>query len=394
MLAITTLLGRVQTATDHLRFDENQTEAWHRPVVVWTSTRRCNLMCAHCYASAQSTSFPGELTTKEARRMLTDFAEFGVPELLISGGEPLTRIDILDLAVYAHSLGMRVTLSTNGTLITPYIAKRIAEIGVGYVDISLDGLEATHDRFRGQAGAFEAAMQGLRNCHAAGLKTGLRLTLTRHTVQDLDDLFEIVERDGIERVCFYHLVPSGRGRFLQDDLLSPPEIRVVVDSIIRRADDCVHRGLPVEISTADNHSDLGYLYLWALREKGLEVAERIRAAARHGGGNSSGIAVAHVDFRGQVHPDQFWWQAALGNVRLKPFSTIWSDPTNQLLLDLRDRKELLKGRCHDCRFLDICNGNFRARAAALTGDQWAPDPACYLSDEEIGIIESESRSAS
>ena len=326
--------------------------------------------------------------------MLADFAEFGVPVLLISGGEPLTRIDILDLAVYARSLGMRVTLSTNGTLITPYIAKRIAEIGVGYVGISLDGVEATHDTFRGQAGAFEAALQGLRNCRAAKLRTGLRLTLTRHTVQDLDGLFEIVEREGIERVCFYHLVPSGRGRFIQDDLLTPRETRAAVDSIIRRADDYVQRGMPIEILTVDNHTDAAYLYLWALREKGPEVAERIRAEARRGGGNRSGIAIAHVDFRGQVHPDQFWWQAALGNVRLKPFSTIWSDTSNQLLADLRDRKSLLKGRCHDCRFLDICNGNFRARAASLTGDQWAPDPACYLSDEEIEVAEAEVSNAS
>jgi radical SAM protein with 4Fe4S-binding SPASM domain len=321
--------------------------------------------------------------------MLADFAEFGVPVVLLSGGEPLTRIDILDLAIYARSLGMRVTLSTNGTLITPYIAKRIAEIGVGYVGISLDGVEATHDSFRGQAGAFEAAMHGLRCCRAAGVKTGLRLTLTRHTVQDLDALFEIVEREGIERVCFYHLVPSGRGRFLQDDLLTPLETRAAVDTIIRRADDYVRRGMPIEVLTVDNHADAGYLYLWALREKGPEVAERIRDQARRGGGNRSGVAIAHVDFRGQVHPDQFWWQAALGNVRLKPFSTIWSDASIQLLADLRNRKELLKGRCHDCRFLDICNGNFRARAAALTGDQWAPDPACYLTDEEIGVSEAE-----
>jgi radical SAM protein with 4Fe4S-binding SPASM domain len=315
--------------------------------------------------------------------MLSDFAEFGVPVVLLSGGEPLTRIDILDLAVYARSLGLRVTLSTNGTLITPYIAKRIAEIGVGYVGISLDGMEATHDSFRGQAGAFEAAMEGLRSCRAAGVKTGLRLTLTRHTVRDLDGLFEIVDREGIERVCFYHLVPSGRGRFLQDDMLTPRETRAVVETIIQRSDDYVRHGVPIEILTVDNHTDAAYLYLWALREKGPEVAERIRAVARRSGGNRSGIAIAHVDFRGQVHPDQFWWQAALGNVRLKPFSTIWSDPSNQLLLDLRDRKGLLKGRCHDCRFLDICNGNFRARAAAQTGDHWAPDPACYLSDEEI-----------
>jgi radical SAM protein with 4Fe4S-binding SPASM domain len=340
-------------------------------------------MCAHCYATAQSTSFPGELSNKEARRMLEDLAAFGVPVVLLSGGEPLARPDILPLAAHARELGIRVTISTNGTLITPEVAQSIAAIGVSYVGISLDGMEQTHDRFRGQSGAYQAALQGLRNSRAAGIKTGLRLTLTRHTAGDLDTLFDLVDAEGIGRVCFYHLVPTGRGRFLRDDMLSPEATRTEVERIFRRAADYVDRGKPVEILTVDNHADAALLYLWAQRERGAAEADRIWEEASRSGGNRSGIAISHIDFRGQVHPDQFMWQTSLGNVRTKSFSKIWSDSTNPVLTGFRNRRPLLKGRCSSCRFLDLCNGNVRARAEALTGDLWAADPACYLTDDEI-----------
>ncbi|MCC6173711.1 MAG: radical SAM protein [Chloroflexi bacterium] len=383
MLGVSTLLGGKRSETDHLRYGLDQDRAWHRPVVVWTVTRSCNLACLHCYASAGDRPFPGELSTAEARTMLEDLAAFGVPVILLSGGEPLRRPDILDLASYARSLGIRVTISTNGTLIDPDVAARLYEIGVGYVGISLDGLEETHDYFRGQKGAFKASIQGIRNCRAAGLKVGVRLTLTRHTVRDLDPLFGLIEQEGVQRACFYHLVPAGRGRFLQDDLLPPDEARSAVERIFERAADFVDRKVPLEILTVDNHVDGALLYLWARRERGAEEAERIREQLLRSGGNRSGIAVSHIDNRGEVHPDQFWWQKALGNVRKRPFSEIWSDLSNPLLAGLRERQPLLQGRCGSCAFLDICNGNFRARAEALTGDTWASDPGCYLSDREI-----------
>ncbi len=383
MLGVSRLLGGVRTETDHLRYGARQEDAWHRPVIVWTVSRRCNLSCLHCYAAAADKPFPGELTTDEARAMIRDLAAFGVPVLLLSGGEPLMRPDVLDLASYARALGIRVTISTNGTLITPEVARRLRSIGVGYVGISLDGLEPTHDRFRGQQGAFRAALQGIRNSRAEGLRVGVRLTLTRHTVADLQEIFHIVEREGIERVCFYHLVPSGRGRFLYEDLLTPAEARAAVDDIFRRAADYVARGVPVEVLTVDNHADAAYLYLWVLRERGPAEAEQLRRVLARSGGNRSGIAIGHIDNRGEVHPDQFWWQNSLGNVRQRPFSAIWSDSQHPVLSALRNRRDHLKGRCRHCRFLDLCNGNFRARAAALAGDPWAPDPGCYLTDEEV-----------
>ena len=383
MLGVTRLLGGQRTETDHLRFGADQAQAWHRPVVVWTVTRRCNLACLHCYAAAADRPFPGELSTAEATAMLEDLAAFGVPVLLISGGEPLVRPDVLDLAQHAASLGIRVTLSTNGTLITPEVAERLRTVGVGYVGISLDGIGPTHDYFRGQDGAFEAALRGIRTARAAGLRVGVRLTLTRHTIRDLDGLFELLEREGVQRVCFYHLVPAGRGRFLANDLLTADETRAAVELVFERAADLVRRGVPIEVLTVDNHADGPYLSLWARQVLGDASAEQIESTLARGGGNRSGIAIAHIDNRGEVHPDQFWWRANLGNVRERPFSSIWSDQTQPLLAGLRNRRSLLKGRCGGCGLLDLCNGNFRARAAALSGDPWASDPSCYLSDDEI-----------
>ncbi|MCC7107367.1 MAG: radical SAM protein [Chloroflexi bacterium] len=385
MLGVTRLLGGVQTETDHLRYGPGQGEAWHRPVVVWTVTRKCNLACIHCYAAAGNQDFPGELSHEEGRALLKDLADFGVPVVLFSGGEPLIRPDILELATYARELGLRITFSTNGTLVTPEIAGRLKRLGVGYVGISLDGIDETHDYFRGVKGAFEAALAGIRHCQAAGLRVGVRLTLTRHTVRDLDNLFELLQREHIDRVCFYHLVPSGRGRTLIADLLDPVEARAAVENIFRRAADYVERGVPIELLTVDNHTDAAFLYLWLQRERGQAEADRVRAILAGSGGNRSGIAIGHVDNRGNIHPDQFWWKCVLGNVRKRPFSEVWSDLSNPVLAGLRDRRPLLKGRCAECRFLDICNGNFRSRAATLTGDPWAPDPSCYLTDEEIGV---------
>jgi radical SAM protein with 4Fe4S-binding SPASM domain len=384
MLGVTRLLGGHRTETDHLRYGPRQHDAWHRPVVVWTTTRSCNLACVHCYAAATNRPPSGELSTGEARAMIEDLAAFGVPVLLLSGGEPLRRPDLLDLMAHARSLGLHVTLSTNGTLISRTVAEQLRAVGLGYVGISLDGAEATHDRFRGQQGAFRAALRGIRNAKAAGLRVGLRLTLTRHTVHDLPDLFAFAEREGIDRICFYHLVPSGRGRFLLSDLLSPAEVRSAVDIIFRRAAEYVAQGAPIEILTVDNHADAAYLYLWVRRYVGEARAEEVRTALERNGGNRSGVAIAHIDNRGNVHPDQFWWQCSLGNVRARPFSAIWADTSHPMLAALRHRRPFLKGRCGRCRFLDLCNGNLRARAVGLVGDPWAPDPGCYLTDEEVG----------
>ncbi|NHM28393.1 putative heme d1 biosynthesis radical SAM protein NirJ1 [Desulfofundulus sp. TPOSR] len=390
MISISKLLLDTANFGDQLRYtpsSRNQihgTTAGQGPVVVWNMTRTCNLRCIHCYANADNQKHPGELTTAEAKKFIDDLAAFKVPVLLFSGGEPLMRQDFFELAAYATSRGIRTTVSTNGTLITPAVARRLKEIGVGYVGISLDGTGENNDHFRGRPGAFQAALEGIRNCLAVGQRVGLRFTINRHNFHQMEAIFDLIERENIPRVCFYHLVYSGRGKEMLKDDITQQESRAALDLIMERTLDFHRRGLSKEILTVDNHADGIYVYL-KLRERDLQRAERVYQLLLHNGGNRSGIAIAAVDWEGNVHPDQFTPQHTFGNVREKSFGEIWTDLSQPILAGLKNRRPLLKGRCARCRWLEICNGNFRTRAEAVFNDFWAPDPACYLTDEEIGI---------
>ncbi len=360
-----------------LQFSEDK-----KPVVVWNVSRRCNLRCRHCYSNSADQNYDGELSTEEGVALLDDLADYGVPVILFSGGEPLLRPDIFKLVEHARFNGMRAVISTNGTLITAENAARFKEIGLSYIGVSLDGVGETNDHFRGKAGAFNDALQGIRFARAAGVKVGLRFTISRHTVNDIDLIFDLLESENIPRVCFYHLVYSGRGNSLAGDDLSHAEARVAINLIMDRTRTLHDSGNPVEVLTVDNHCDGPYLYL-RLKEEDPEHAAKVLDLLQMNGGNGSGQAIGCVSWDGTVYPDQFWRNCPLGNVRERPFSGIWSDASHPVLSLLRRRKEYLKGRCRSCRWLAICNGNLRARAQAASNDMWAQDPACYLTDEEI-----------
>jgi 12,18-didecarboxysiroheme deacetylase len=353
-----------------------------RPVVVWNVTRRCNLKCVHCYAQAKDISFNNELTTGEGKRLIDDLAGFGAPVLLFSGGEPMVRPDLAELAGYAVQKGMRAVISTNGTLITREKARILKEIGLSYVGISLDGMEAVNDRFRGVRGAYAKALEGIRNCQEAGIKVGLRFTINKANVAEIPKIFNLLEEMQIPRICFYHLVYAGRGSKLIQDDLSHAETRAAVDLIIDRTKDLHDRGKPKEVLTVDNHADGPYLYL-RLRRENPERAKGVLELLKMNEGNNSGRGIGCVSWDGEVYADQFWRHYSFGNVRQRPFSTIWTDTSEPLLGKLKEKKRHVKGRCATCRWLDICGGNFRVRAEAVSGDVWAPDPACYLSDDEI-----------
>ena len=395
MISVTKLLFATEYFGDSLRYTDNAHKARNGvregmgPVVVWNSTRTCNLKCRHCYMSSDAKKYQNELTTAEAKQFIDDLADFNVPVLLFSGGEPLIRPDFFELADYAAKKGVRPTLSTNGTLITPEVARKIKDIGVGYVGITLDGLREVNDKFRGKAGAFEAAMNGIKNCVAVDQRVGLRFTINHHNIQELENIFDFIEEENINRVCFYHLVYSGRGNQMMDEDVTAEESRRAMDIIIRRTRDFEERGLKKEILTVDNHCDGVYMYLKALQEGKDELAQQIKKYIAMNGGNRSGMAFAEVDPLGYVHPDQFTQHHTFGNVRERKFGDIWQDTTNPIMAGLKDRKLLLKGRCSKCKFLDNCNGNFRTRAEARTGDFWESDPSCYLTDEEIGITGAE-----
>ena len=361
-----------------------QFSADKRPVVVWNVTRRCNLKCIHCYAHAKDKAFKNELSTDEGKALLDDLAQFGVPVILFSGGEPFVREDLPELARYAVKLGMRAVVSTNGTLITPERARIFKEIGLSYVGISLDGMEEVNDRFRGVKGAFQAALKGIRNSQEAGLKVGLRFTMNRLNAAEIPAIFDLLEDLDVPRICFYHLVYAGRGSKLVEEDLVHEETRAAVDLIMDRTKDLHDRGKPKEVLTVDNHADGPYLYLRLLKED-PERAKEVLELLKMNEGNSSGRGIGCVSWDGSVHADQFWRHYSFGSVRERPFSEIWTDTSNSLMKKLKDKKRYVKGRCAQCKWLDICAGNFRVRPEAVTGDLWAADPACYLTDQEIGI---------
>ncbi|MFC1966493.1 radical SAM protein [Chloroflexota bacterium] len=381
MISITRLLCDAVGPGDHLRYEKKDVP---KPVVVWNCTRQCNLSCIHCYASADNRRSPEELDTAAGKAFIHDLADFSVPVILFSGGEPLLRKDLFVLANLARELGIRTALSTNGTVITDEIAGEISYAGFAETGISLDGIGANNDRFRGKKGAFEAALAGIRNCIAQGLRVSLRLTITRLNYQEIPAIFRLVEAEGIDRVCFYHLAYSGRGSNLQEEDISHEQTRSVIDTIREHTIDLHQRGLKKEILTVGNHTDGVYLYL-KLRDHDPQRAEKVLELLRTNGGNNSGIKIGAVDDRGNVHPDQFWRHYSLGNVRQRKFGDIWTNTSEPLLRGLKNRKTLLKGRCARCQYLELCNGNLRVRAEAVSGDVWAEDPACYLTDEEIGI---------
>ena len=355
-----------------------------KPVVVWNCTRRCNLRCIHCYSQSRDTLYEGEMNGDEARRFIDGLADFGVPVLLFSGGEPMVRKDLFGLIAYARSKGIRAVISTNGTLINADTARRLADAGLSYVGVSLDGLRPVHDRFRGVEGAFDKALCGIRSCREAGVKVGLRFTINRDNVVDIPGIFKLLEEESVPRICFYHLVYTGRAATLVDHDLDHAAARATVDYIIDATADLHSRGIDTEVLTVDNHADGVYLYLRLLRENSPR-APKVLELLRMNGGNSSGVGISSVSWDGTVYPDQFWRHSPVGSVRERPFGEIWSDPAEPLLSKLRDRKALLGGRCGRCVWQDICNGNFRVRAEAVYNDVWAQDPACYLTEEEISV---------
>lgn len=357
-----------------------------KPIVVWNITSKCNLKCVHCYNDSGLNTDCNEVTTEKAKEILDDLADFGVPSVLFSGGEPLMREDLFELIPYARSKGLRTVISTNGTLITSEKAKLIKEYGVSYVGISLDGIGPVNDKFRGVEGAFDRAVVGIRNCMEAGVRVGLRLTLTKRNVQDIEQLFEFMDKEGVERACFYHLVPSGRADSMFTDDLAPKQSIKAMETILAKTRQLKEAGKKTDILTVDNHVDGVYLYLKLLEEDPERAEDVWKLLTWNGGGlNSSGVGIGCLDFHGHVHPDQFWYHYSLGNVHEKPFSEIWSNPDEPLLKGLRDRKNYVKGRCRMCKFLDACGGALRVRADLYYDDPWAQEPACYLTDEQIGL---------
>lgn len=354
------------------------------PVVIWNLIRRCNLTCKHCYTTSADINFPGELSTSEVFTVMDDLKSFHVPVLILSGGEPLLRKDIFGIALRAKQMGFYVGLSSNGTLITEDNIDAIDAIGFDYVGISIDGMRETHDAFRRSEGSFDASLRGVRLCRERGIKVGLRYTLTQDNVDDFPGMLKLMDDEVVDKFYLSHLNYGGRGNRNRKDDAVHAMTRQVMDALFEKCLERLRSGRPAEFVTGNNDADGVYLLNW-VRRRFPEHVDTIHARLRQWGGNASGVNIANIDNLGNVHPDTFWWHYTLGNLRERPFSDIWSDLSDPLMAGLKQSPRPVEGRCAACGYLDICNGNTRVRAHQTTGNAWAEDPGCYLTDEEIGL---------
>ena len=352
---------------DLLRFS-----AKNKPVVMWNLTRHCNLSCQHCYLDAGADARE-EMSLEEGVHLVDELADLKIPILIFTGGEPLLSRNFYPLAFHAREAGLRTVISTNGTLITPEVARLLGEAGIRYVGVSLDFISPQrHDAFRGVAGAHARALQGLRSARDAGLKTGLRITLTRDNWQDVPALLSLALEEGIPRFCLYHLVPTGRGAGMADRDVTPEQRRSVIRFLAEAAVEL--KGKDIEILTTDSPMDGAYL-LELLKDDPRR--EQVRQLLTNAGGCSTGVKVANINHRGDVHPCHFMPHIVVGNVRERSFRDIWIDNPSAELQALREMKSSLKGRCGKCDYLDLCGG-CRQKAYYYQGDLLGEDPTCIL----------------
>jgi radical SAM protein with 4Fe4S-binding SPASM domain len=379
MINVSKLYCGLSGESDHLRYSAENSFG---PVVAYNCTSRCNLNCLHCYSSSTTDLDKDELSTADAKQLIRQLAEANCPVVLFTGGEPLLRPDLFELLTEARQLSLRTVISTNGTLIDQPTAEKLAEVGVSYVGISIDGEQSFHDKFRQSPGCFKAAIAGIENCQKADLKTGLRFTITKQNAEQIPAAFDIAAEANIRRICFYHLVRAGRAKKLDDQSPAPQQTRTAVDTIIEKTKQAARNNLIDEVLTVGNHADGPYLLLKMAAETNplYEKAQQLLLA---NGGNKTGEKIACVGWDGQVYPDQFWRNYSLGNIKDKTFAQIWNNPANPVLEKLRRKSEFADKKCRICKWFDLCKGNFRFLGSDPAEKNWLLEPPCYLADSEI-----------
>ena len=382
MINVSKLYCGLAGQSDELRYASHKT---NRPIAVYNCTARCNLKCLHCYSSSSSAESANELSTSQAKKLLSQLADYGCPVVLFSGGEPLLRDDLFDLISCAAGLGLKTVLSTNGTLIDQVKAAKLVEAGLSYVGISIDGPEPFHDIFRSAKGSFQATMQGIANCRKAGIRTGLRFTMTKRNAGQIESIFDIAQNAGIRRICFYHLIRTGRAQKLNDQTLSARRTRNTIDTIIEKTDLFVNDDLVDEVLTVGNHADGPYL-LHRMNLENSPLAEKALNLLLANGGNRIGQNIASINWDGNVFCDQFWRNYSLGNVSQKSFGRIWDNPSEPILNMLRNNSQYRDPRCAECKWFDLCKGNFRFLGPDSAIQHWQNEPPCYLTDAEIKIL--------
>ncbi|WP_456431439.1 radical SAM protein [Nitratifractor sp.] len=348
-------------------------------IAIWNFTNRCNLACRHCYSYADPNS-EDFLSTDFILSSIPELRKAGIRFVIFSGGEPLIRKDIFTIAEAMRAVGIVTYLSTNGLYINEKNVDRIIET-FNYIGISIDGIEAVHDAFRGLEGAYRRSLDAIALIQRHGGNAGIRFTLTGETKGSFYDIFDLAERIGVNKIYISHLVYSGRGLENLKIDISPEERRKFVEFIIDKAFRYREEGRKIDIVTGNMEMD-AILFLEKFGERYPELRDEMERRLRSWGGNSAGRKLVNIDWKGNVKPDPFF-PVTIGNMTERPFSEIWLDEGNDLLARLREHPRRISGKCAECGMIDICNGGSRSRAWAIHGDLWAEDPSCYLSRAEI-----------
>jgi len=336
-------------------------------LIFWETTAACNLKCIHCRASAVGFRSPEDLTFQESTRLLDQIASFAKPIIVLSGGEPLVRDDIYDIAAHGTSLGLRMTLATNGSRVTPEVAKRLVEVGIKRISVSIDGATAeSHDQFRQVPGAFNEALAGIENAKRVGLPFQINTTITRHNLDEIPQILDLASRIGAVGLHIFLLVPTGCGKEIADEeMITPQQYEEVLNWFYDKSKE-VKMGLK---ATCAPH----YFRIMRQRaaQEGIKITPETHGFEAMTKGCLAGTGVCFVSHKGEVFPCGYLPVEA-GNVRRSAFPEIWRD--SPLFKVLRD-ESLLEGKCGPCEFKNICGG-CRARAYAETGNYLTEEPYC------------------
>ena len=355
--------------------EEKSARVLNGSIAIWNFTNRCNLSCLHCYSKAELDSVD-TLSTQKIMDTLPKLKANGVKFLIFSGGEPLTRHDIYDIAGRCKELGIVTYLSTNGLYVKKSNAQKILDT-FNYIGISIDGSEDVHDAFRGLKGSFEASMKAVDLLNSYNqTKVGIRFTITKDTYDDLAFIFELAEKHNIPKIYISHLVYSGRGLDNLEMDLSKDQRVTAVEYILDKAFEYHNSKRDIEIVTGNMEMDAILFYNRFIKVY-PEHADEMKKRLITWGGNSAGRKLLNIDAEGNVKPDPFF-PAIIGNIFREDFTDIWTDKPIEMLQKLRVHPRNLGGKCEKCEYLDICNGGSRSRAYAIHGDLWAEDPSCYL----------------
>jgi len=347
-------------------------------IIIWNFTNRCNLSCHHCYSYADPNS-KDFLTTEFILDSIAELKKAGIKFVIFSGGEPLIRKDIFQIADAMREARITTYLSTNGLYIDEKNVDAIIKT-FNYIGISIDGIEEVHDEFRGLKGAYQKSLAAIALIQKHGGNAGIRFTITNETKESFYSIFELAEKIGVNKIYISHLVYSGRGLENLKIDISKEERRKFVEFTINKAFEYIKDGRDIDVVTGNMEMD-ALFFLKIFSKKYPHLKDEMVKRLKKWGGNSAGVKLGNIDSLGRVKPDPFF-PYFIGNMSKTPFSEIWLGRDNDMLNKLRQFPRKIGGYCKYCGIIDICNGGSRSRANTIYDDLWAQDPSCYLDEDE------------